>query len=421
MKLKQNLQNKNRLSATLKSWLPILQSNISGLEETLGEYTGENPFIDVKSRFVESLSTPKLPKKHFERASKNSIGDKIETLSTASATLHETLLSQITPPLFPTSRSQEVAALIIENLDEEGYYEGDDEILAAQSGTTPHEVERIRQRFAHMDPPGIAAKDVTESFLFQLEGLDVDAELYDLIRLMVSDLEQMLKYKRKPRYSEALKTIQGFRTPPAIEYFEKESEVIPDIFVHEEEGRIDVKLNDKFYPEITIDKSKASEKNDYVRAKIKEAKDLVDALEMRKATLYKIGLMIVEYQYEFFTGGDIMPMKLKDLADEFGHAPSTISRAISNKYLECNRGTVPIKSFFTTAVDEDISNAAIKNFISQLVKNEERQKPLSDVKILSMIEEEFSVKMVRRTITKYRKQLNIASSSERKRLYEFSL
>lgn len=80
-------------------------------------------------------------------------------------------------------------------------------------------------------------------------------------------------------------------------------------------------------------KDKIKLKDEFIKTKIKEARDLVDALEMRKATLYKIGLMIVEYQYEFFKGGEIKPMKLKDLAEEFGHAPSTISRAISNKFL----------------------------------------------------------------------------------------
>ena len=139
---------------------------------------------------------------------------------------------------------------------------------------------------------------------------------------------------------------------------------------------------------------------------------------MRKATLYKVGLMIVEYQYEFFTGGAIMPLTLKTLADEFGHNPSTISRAIANKYIACDRGVFAMKEFFTTAIDDDVSNAAIKEFLIGVVKEESKAKPLSDMKLLEMIQEKFKVKMVRRTITKYRKQLNIAGSSERKKLYQ---
>lgn len=231
----------------------------------------------------------------------------------------------------------------------------------------------------------------------------------------------MNKHRDMELFHEAVKVIQTFRVPPSIEYFEKEQDVIPDLFVFEMDGNIEVNLNDKYYPQVNINIERADKKHDFVKQKIKEAKDLVDALEMRKATLYKIGLMIVEYQYEFFTGGEIRPMKLKDLAEEFGHAPSTISRAIAGKHLECNRGVFPLKNFFTTALDEDLSNSSIKNYIEEIVKNESRVKPLSDIKILEMIEEKFNIKMVRRTITKYRKQLNIASSSERKKLYELSV
>ncbi len=141
---------------------------------------------------------------------------------------------------------------------------------------------------------------------------------------------------------------------------------------------------------------------------------------MRKATLYKIGLMIVEFQYEFFQGGDIRPMKLKDIAEEFEHNPSTISRAIANKYLMCDRGIFPMKAFFTSGLDEDVSNASIKKFIADVIAQEDRNKPLSDQKLLEMIEEKFGVKMVRRTVTKYRKQMQIGGSSERKRFYQLA-
>lgn len=186
-----------------------------------------------------------------------------------------------------------------------------------------------------------------------------------------------------------------------------------------------MQINSQYYPSIQIEmpKKEAKEKikHDFIKNKVKEARDLVDALEMRKATLYKIGLMIVEYQYDFFMGGEIKPMKLKDLAEEFGHASSTISRAISNKFLECSRGIFPLRNFFATALDEDTANTTIKEFVSNLIKNENRQKPLSDNRILELIEEKFNIKIVRRTITKYRAQLNIASSSERKRLYKMSV
>ena len=131
--------------------------------------------------------------------------------------------------------------------------------------------------------------------------------------------------------------------------------------------------------------------------------------------------MILEYQYDFFAGGDMKPLKLNDIAKDLGHSSSTISRAVANKYLECNRGIFPLKAFFSTAISEDTSNAAIKDFLLECVKNEDKRNPLSDVKIQKMIEDKFGVEIVRRTITKYRKQLNIESSSERKKLYEVGM
>ena len=284
------------------------------------------------------------------------------------------------------------------------------------------EYEKIRLRFAFLEPRGVGSKDMYECLRFHLDACDeISDELYDVAAKIIKNLNSHTSFKKDPLYQEALTLIKSFQTPPALFYQEEDACIIPDIFVLKEGNEISVSLNDDYYPQITIDTIKTEQNNSYLKSKIKEARDLIDALDMRKQTLRKIGLMIVEYQYDFFMGGEIRPMKLKDLADEFGHSPSTISRAISNKYLECNRGIFPVKNFFTTAIDGDTSNASIKDFINDLIKNENRNKPLSDLKILELIEEKFNIKMVRRTITKYRKQLNIASSSERKKNYAMSM
>jgi RNA polymerase sigma-54 factor len=235
---------------------------------------------------------------------------------------------------------------------------------------------------------------------------------------MLGDFENMHKFKSDELYQEALSVIKGFKNPPAIEFLQKEPDVIPDIFVDITDNYIEVNLNDKYYPSVKVAVEGNDKSMDFVKMKLKEAKDLVDALEMRKATLYKLGLMIVEHQYEFFLGGDIKPMRLKDLSEDLDYNQSTISRAISNKYLECNRGVISLKDFFSTAIDEDLSNTSIKEFIKEIVKNENRDRPLSDIKILELIEKKFSITLSRRTITKYRKQLDISSSSERKSLYK---
>jgi RNA polymerase sigma-54 factor len=417
LRTSQSVENKNKLSSTLRNWLPILHSSLGDLEEAMAPFVQGNPLIEVKSGYEENFEK-RLPKKIlYGQGVKNSQTEQIEALTIAHRSLYEVLDEQIDGTLFPTPISQEIAQCVVENLDEDGFFEGDMTALSEKLGVSEDEFDRVRKRFSYLEPIGIAAVDVRESFLFQLDDATISDQGYALAVKIIDNLEEIHSFAKDEHFDEALHVIQSFRNPPAIEYFEDSNEIICDLMIYSnDDGGIEVKINDAYYPSITIDTEYGVE-HEYVSAKIKEAKSLVDALDMRRATLYKVGLMIVEYQYDFFTGGAIKPLTLKTLADEFGHNPSTISRAIANKYIACERGVFAMKEFFTTAIDEDVSNAAIKEFLMTLVKEESHAKPLSDMKLLDMIQEKFKVKMVRRTIAKYRKQLNIAGSSERKKLY----
>ncbi|WP_310441532.1 RNA polymerase factor sigma-54 [Sulfurimonas sp.] len=416
LKQTQSVENKHKLSNTLRNWLPILHSSLSDLGEAMSPFIDGNPVIEVTSGFEESFERL-IPKKIISNSVSNSRTEQIEALTIANRSLYDVLDEQIEAPLFPTPLSQKIASFVVANLDENGYYEGDSEAFCAKENIDILEFEKIRLRFAHVEPVGIAAKNLAESFLFQLDSSDIKDNAYSLAIKVIKDIENIYAYSDEENFAEVMRVLGTFKNPPAIEYQEESSHVVPDLMIFfNDDDSIEVKLNDAYYPTINIDTNYGVE-HEYISQKIKEAKSLVDALDMRKATLYKVGLMIVEYQYEFFTGGAIMPLTLKTLADEFGHNPSTISRAIANKYIACNRGVFAMKEFFTTAIDEDVSNAAIKEFVVNLVKQENRKKPLSDMKLLEMIQDKFKVQMVRRTIAKYRKQLNIAGSSERKKLY----
>jgi len=414
LRQKQTLAPKIKLNQTLRSWLPILQSGLDELKETLEPFIKENPFATIEHK---NLEKSEKKRNFFEQISRNSVSESIEALSIYKESLYEKLVSQINPPLFPTQKSQDIAYKIIECLDDEGYFSYDDEIFA---GFCESEVERVRARFAYLEPCGVGAKDIKESFLFQLSEAETSDEIIECARKIILNFENIEKLRKLKFYDDALKIIKKFKNPPAIEYLEEASQKVPDIFVLSTSSGISVQINDEYYPEISIDTEGLDEKEAFVSSRIKEASELIDALEMRKATLYKIGLMIVEYQYDYFLGGDIKPMKLKDLADELGRNPSTISRAIANKYLSSPRGTVALKNFFATGFDEETSNAAIKEFLLELIKNEDHKKPLSDLKIQELIQAKFNIQIVRRTITKYRKILNIGSSSQRKKIYHIN-
>jgi RNA polymerase sigma-54 factor len=416
----QSVESKHKLSNTLRNWLPILHSSLSDLGEAMAPFVESNPVIEVESGYEEHFES-KIPRKIISRTVNNSRTEQIEALTIQHKTLYEVLDEQIGKPLFPTPISQDIAEFVISNLDEHGYYEGNEEKFCELKNITLEMFEKTRQRFAHIEPLGIGSKNLSESFLFQLDNSEISDVNYPLAVELIENIQEIHNYSKRDGFSEVMHIISTFKNPPNLEYQEESAQIVPDLMIYfDEDENIEVKLNNAYYPTIKIDTEYAVE-HEFISQKIKEAKSLVDALDMRKATLYKVGLMIVEYQYEFFTGGQIMPLTLKTLADEFGHNPSTISRAIANKYISCDRGTLAMKEFFTTAIDEDVSNAAIKEFLITLVKEESRDKPLSDMKLLELIQEKFKVKMVRRTIAKYRKQLNIAGSSERKKLYQLGL
>lgn len=412
MSLKQKTTQtlKAKLSQTLRSWLPILQASIEDLPDSLAELSKDNPFVSIKEG-----KSPNSKKSYFEQMSKSSIYETLESLNVAKKSVYELLDEQIAPPLFPTQKSQEIAHKIIQCLNSEGYFEFDGEIINENAD----EIERVRQRFKFLEPSGVGAKDFKEAYLFSLENYELDDELYELCTTLIRDFENIKSYAKEALYKDAIKVIKKIQTPPFIDYLEDSTPIVPDIFIYRESGEIKVKVNDDYYPEISIETDELT--HEFLSAYIKDAKNLVDALEMRRATLYKVGLMIIEYQYDFFLGKDIKPMKLSDIAGDLERNSSTISRAIANKYLSCERGLIPLKYFFATALDNDgeTSNVAIKDFIQDLIKQESHEKPLSDEKILELVQKEFNeVGIGRRTIAKYRKQLNIASSSERKRLYE---
>lgn len=180
-----------------------------------------------------------------------------------------------------------------------------------------------------------------------------------------------------------------------------------------------LKINNSYYPDIVVtDPFKT--KNSELKHKLKEARDLVNLLELRKSTLYKLVLLIVERQISFFVGAEFKPLTMAMIADELGFDESTISRAVSNKYIKCERGIFSLKSFFTNEVSSGLSSSEVKNYIKSMIENEPKEEPLTDQDLVDMVMQRYSMKMVRRTITKYRKLPDIPSSKERKKIYKVS-
>jgi len=420
MRLSPNVStlSKGKLSNTLKGFLGFLKAPITDLEEMIEEFKKDNPIVEIDtSGFKDRNKNREL----FEgRTSKNSNADTIEKLTVSKESLYDKLISQIDAPLFPTPISVNIAMLIIEDINNLGYFSGDISDIANRTSSSNEMVEKIRKRFSSLDPSGLGALDFKESFIFQLEALidELSDRLYKTTKEMILNIENIHKLKHLPYYIEATKIIKKFNNPPSIEYMDDDIPVIPDLIVTISD-KIEIDINNTYYPSIKIDTQglgKLAEES-FIKNQVKNANDLITAIGMRRSTLIKVGTSLIDHQYDFFYGGDIKPMRLKDIAQELEYNPSTISRAIAGKYIECNRGIISLKSFFTTGLDEDleISSTSIKNYIKEVIGQENRNKPLSDLKILQKVEIKFKIKIVRRTITKYRQSLGIGSSSDRRK------
>jgi len=402
-------KQKQTLQLSLKLWLPLLQAPLQELEHIFKEHSYDNPFLECNSSFESSISSSSYSGDDNKR-------DFIENVSFYSQSLYERLQEQIDAPLFPTPVSQRVAREIICDIDDEGFFGGDISQIAIRCNTTDDFVEKIRGRFSYLEPSGVGAMDMKESLSFQISQLEMRDELYIFLKRVIKDIEQMDKYYKHHLFGEASEIIKNLNRPPAIEYQKEIPYIIPDFFVDVSED-ITVKINNNYYPDIVV-KEPFKSKNEDLKQKLKEARDLVNLMELRKSTLYKLVLIIVERQVAFFVGGELRPLTMVDVAQELGFEESTISRAVSNKYIQCERGTFSLKSFFTNAVAKNLSSSEIKNFVSQCIENEPKQNPLTDQNLVDRVMERFKIKMVRRTIIKYRKLLDIPSSKERKKIYK---
>lgn len=388
-------------------WLPLLQAPLQELEHIFKEHSYENPFLGCKSSFETSL-----PSSYGGEDNKR---DFIENVGDSTESLYEKLLDQIDAPLFPTPNSQKVAREIICDIDEDGFFDGDISQIAVRCNTTDDFVESIRSRFSYLEPAGVGAKDIREAMCFQISQMEIRDELYRFLETLIKDIDHIDKYHRHHLFAEASAVIKSLNRCPAIEYQKETPYIVPDFFV-DVGDEISVRINHSYYPDVVV-RDPFAQKNQELKEKLKEARDLVSLMDLRKATLYKLALIIVEKQMPFFIGGELRPLTMVEVAEELGFEESTISRAVSNKYLQCERGVFSLKSFFTNAITKNLSSSEIKNFISQCVENESPDSPLTDQELVEGVMARYKIDMVRRTITKYRKMLDIPSSKERKKLY----
>ena len=335
------------------------------------------------------------------------------------------------------------AALVIGNIDENGYLKLDDvakdEIvpkLAAEAELDAEDAEEVLKIIQKMDPVGVASRDLRECLLVQSEVLKLDPLLVEVIDKHLHNLEKKnyaavardLKVEVEEIYDVA-QAIAELEPRPGRDYISEEPRyIVPDVYVSKVGDDYVVSANDDGMPRLKISGFYRSamhgdpKAKEYIQGKLRSAQWLIRSIDQRRKTIVRVTECIVDKQKDFFDLGieHLKPMILRDVAETVGMHESTISRVTSNKYVATPRGVLELKFFFNSAIrresQEDIASESVKQAIKKIISEEDVRNPHSDQKIVEILAQG-DIIIARRTVAKYREMLGILSSAQRKKYF----
>ena len=374
-------------------------------------------------------------------------------------TLTEQLLDQL-GYLGLDERRNAIARQLIGSIESDGYIRRDldaisnDLAFSQNLRTDEEELEEILGMIQEFDPPGIGARNLQECLLLQLERKKDNGQngVVDLaIEIIKNHFDEFTKkhYKKiikrlgldsEEELKEAIDVIIRLNPKPggAGSSLVKTQYLLPDFILTNDNGKLELSLNSRNAPDLRISRSysemlnaydksnkkdkKLKETVSFVKQKLDSARWFIDAIKQRQYTLLNTMQAIVDYQYEYFLTGDeskLRPMILKDIADRIGMDISTVSRVANSKSVQTEFGIYPLKYFFSEGIStdqgEDVSSREVKQTLKEFIDNESKRKPLSDEKLEKMLNEK-GYQIARRTVAKYREQLNIPVARLRKEL-----
>ena len=390
--------------------------------------------IDYESYFQDYMDLsyrPQAPSEEIEAPPLENILSKPQSLS-------DHLLWQLDMGVVP-ARQKEIARAIIGNLDEAGYLAASLEEIAGMGPYPIEEIERALHIVQELDPPGVGARDLKECLLIQLSFHDMEGTPAETI---VKDHMGLLQGRKFKELAQALgcsldevmhyvDTIRHLDPKPGKKYNAGSNHyVIPDVYVLKVDKGYTIVLNEEGLPRLRIssfyrrmiDRNNLEvtrETREYVREKFRSAFRLIKSLEERQRTIYKVAKSIVKHQQGFLDFGyeHLRPLILKDVADDIGMHESTVSRVVNHKYMHTPRGLYEMKFFFHSGISstqgQDVSSLTVKERIKKVVGEEDPRRPLSDAAIVQILSNE-GLRIARRTVAKYREELRIPSSNERR-------
>jgi RNA polymerase sigma-54 factor len=484
--LSQNLQQK--LSPQQIQFIKLLQVPTAELENRVEEELEINPALEEGATEDQEDTTPEADttseteqeetpeKEEVEIDLKDYLGDdeysgyktqndngededEREMPVPMGTSLQETLMTQL-GFLGLTDHQYTIGKQLIGSIESDGYIRRElesivnDLAFSQQIETSLSEVEEVLRKIQNFDPSGIAARNLQECLLLQLErmddGQDVDVivakriihECYDeFTKKHYAKIQKKLGLDDEDYIKDAIELIVHLNPKPGGESapgMVKNHYMIPDFMLTNTNGKLDLSLNSKNAPELRISRSytemfKAYDKSDkkdkklkeavtFVKQKLDAAKWFIDAIVQRQHTLMRTMKAIIDFQYDYFLEGDetkLRPMILKDIAQMINMDISTVSRVASSKSIQTDFGIFPLKYFFsegiTTDSGEEVSSREVKQIIRDLISSEEKNKPYSDDKLEDLLNEK-GYNIARRTVAKYREQLNIPVARLRKEM-----
>ena len=470
-KLHTKLVQKLILTPSLQQAIKLLPMSTLELADLLNQEVVENPMLEeVPTEDLQPAETAAQAEKAEEAKSKSGdeawddqdyeyfFGDYLDdgyrshtpqevkelppienTLATSSS-LAEHLMWQLS--LLPdVGRLRDVGSAIIGNLNDDGMLVASLDEISAMGPWPVEEVESALKLVQGFDPIGVAARDLQECLLLQLRHIGLDGTPTEKI---VTEHLRLLQNHQVPEIAkrlgmsiedlkEHIEIIRHLDPKPGSRYNPSQSHyVIPDVYVVKVEDQYVAVLNEEGLPQLRIspvyrrllDKSADNtiETRAYVKDKFRSALWLIKSVEQRKKTIHKVATSIITFQRDFLDHGIeyLKPLVLRDVASDIGMHESTVSRVVTNKYIHTPQGVLEMKYFFHSGISssygESVSSVTIKQRIRKIIEAEDPRKPLSDSKIVNILQHEGLV-LARRTIAKYREELKISTSNQRKVLY----
>jgi RNA polymerase sigma-54 factor len=428
------LTYKLRLTPHMRLAINLLQMPLVKLKEFIEKQVEENPLLDI-----ENIGLPVKPWQGPElnySAEDEEKDNYKKSLVTRPDTLQEHLLRQLRL-LTVADDERKIGELIIGNIDNNGYLGSSVEDIAESAKTASSMVEKVLSLIQAFDPVGVGARDLRECLLIQLKAGGEELPItYQIIDGYLAFLEKK-RFKliaeklgvSVERIKKAVEKIAALEPKPGRPFsIEKNVSIIPDAILKKEKGKYEVILNDWGFPSLTFNekyrnmlkqKDTPKDTKEYLRERLKAAQGLINAINSRRQTIQKVMDEIVYFQKDSLDNGEghFKSMTLEQIAKGIGKHKSTVSRVVTNKYLQTPQGVFELRYFLNSGIKQDngelLSSKAVKSKIKDLISRENKEKPLTDQKIAGILKQE-GISIARRTIAKYRFQLKMLSSKSRR-------